>query len=252
MQGLTEFLPVSSSGHLVFVQTVLQLETSRLVFFDVMLHVGTLLAVLVFFRGDLFKIVEGVGRALKGNHWNDGARLLFWILVATLPTGLMGLLLKDWFESLFSRPKVVGAMLLVTGLVLWLTRFRKREGRSVEKMGWVDAILIGVAQGIAIIPGISRSGATISAGLFCGLDRELSGKFSFLLSIPAIAGATLLEARKIESVPEGWLTLMGLLAAFWVGFFSLKVLMKIIQRGKIYHFSYYCGAIGILMIFLIR
>ena len=157
---------------------------------------------------------------------------------------------KDWFESLFSKPKVVGMMLLITGLVLWLTRWTKREGRPIEKMNWMDSIIIGIAQGIAIIPGISRSGATISTGLFCGLDRELSGKFSFLLSIPAILGATLLESQKIGAGPQVQTGLLGMTVAFGVGLFSLTLLIKIIKMGKIFNFSYYCCGMGILMIIL--
>jgi undecaprenyl-diphosphatase len=162
----------------------------------------------------------------------------------------MGILFKDWFESFFSKPKLVGGMLLITGLVLWLTRFVKKEGKPLKRMEWIDAILIGIAQGVAIIPGISRSGATISMGLFCGLDRELSGKFSFLLSIPAILGATLLEYKKLD-ITQGFGTiLVGTAVAFGVGILALTFLMKIIKMGKIFNFSYYCCGMGILMIIL--
>ena len=250
VQGLTEFLPVSSSGHLVFLQSLLGMEEPQL-FFDVMLHLGTLLAVVVYFRSDIYKIIKGIGSLLKGSkQGQEGTRLLLWIIVATIPTGLMGILFKDWFESLFSKPKVVGMMLLITGLVLFLTRWAKKEGRTIEKMNWMDSIIIGIAQGIAIIPGISRSGATISTGLFCGLDRELSGKFSFLLSIPAILGATFLESQKIGSSLEVQIGLLGMAVAFLVGIFSLTLLIKIIKMGKIFNFSYYCCGMGILMIIL--
>ena len=218
-------------------------------FFDVMLHLGTLLAVVVYFRTDIWKIVQGVGMTLRGKEGgHQGARLLLWIILATIPTGLMGILLRDWFESLFSKPKVVGVMLLITGLVLWLTRWAKKEGRNMEKMGWIDSALIGIAQGVAIIPGISRSGTTISTGLFCGLDRELSGKFSFLLSIPAILGATFLEFRKIGPVTEVWTSFVGMIIAFFVGLFSLTFLMRMIRFGRVGNFSYYCWGMGILMI----
>jgi undecaprenyl-diphosphatase len=220
-------------------------------FFDVMLHLGTLLAVVVYFRSDIWKIVQGIGTMLKGKReGRPHANLFLWIIVATIPTGLMGILLKDWFESLFSKPKVVGMMLLVTGLVLWLTRWAKKERRDIEKMGWMDSVLIGIAQGVAIIPGISRSGATISTGLFCGLDRELSGRFSFLLSVPAILGATFLESRKIGSGIEVQTGLLGMMVAFFVGLFSLTLLIRIIKMGKISNFSYYCWGMGILMILL--
>ncbi|MDP2972600.1 MAG: undecaprenyl-diphosphate phosphatase, partial [Deltaproteobacteria bacterium] len=222
-------------------------------FFDVMLHFGTLLAVMVYFRRDISGIIRGIGSMLTEKRKNEeGIKFFFWILVATIPTGLMGLLFKDWFESLFSKPNMVGGMLLITGSILYLTRWVKREDRSLEKMKWIDAILIGIAQGIAIIPGISRSGATISMGLFCGLNRELAGRFSFLLSIPAILGATFLELMKINltQAQELWITLLGTSVSFGAGLLSLTFLMKIIRRGKIANFSYYCWAVGLVMILL--
>jgi undecaprenyl-diphosphatase len=249
VQGLTEFIPVSSSGHLVFFQSLFGLKESQ-VFFDVMLHVGTLLAVVVYLRKDIWKMVQGTREMIRNKEINPSARLFLWIILATIPTGLMGVFLKGWFESLFSMPKVVGIMLLITGAFLWLTRMAKKEGRSVESMTWIDSILIGIAQGIAIIPGISRSGATISAGLFRGLDRELSGKFSFLLSIPAILGATVLHLREIGTQEEIGLSLLGMAVAFIVGLVSLMLLMKIIRQGKISSFSYYCWAMGLIMILL--
>jgi len=205
--------------------------------------------VVVFFRTDIWKIAQELGAILKKRHKNSPqVKLFLLMIIATIPTGLMGLLLKDWFESFFSKPKVVGGMLLITGLVLWLTRWTKKEGRSLGQMQWIDAILIGIAQGVAIIPGISRSGATISTGLFLGLDRELSGKFSFLLSIPAILGATFLEFRKMDTGQELWTTLIGTIIAFGIGILSLFFLMKIIKVGKIFNFSYYCWSLGIIMV----
>ena len=157
VQGITEFLPISSSGHLVFFQSFLALREPP-VFFDVMLHVGTLLAVLVYFWADILNIVRGIGTTLKRRKGDqDGAKLFLWIIVGTIPTGLIGFLFRDWFETLFLKPRLVGAMLLITGLVLWLTRWTKKEGRGIKKMGWRDSILIGIAQGMAILPGISRS-----------------------------------------------------------------------------------------------
>ena len=214
-----------------------------------MLHVGTLLAVLVYFWADILDIARGIGTTLKKQKGNqDGATLFLWIIVGTIPTGLIGFLFRDWFETLFLKPRLVGVMLLITGLVLWLTRWTKKEGREITKMGWRDSILIGIAQGMAIIPGISRSGSTISTGLFCGLNRELSGKFSFLLSIPAILGATLLEFKKIDAVQELWVILIGTAFAFGVGILSLNILIKINKIGKLSNFSYYCWIIGIIII----
>ena len=216
-----------------------------------MLHLGTLFAVVVYFRTDIWEIVQGLGATLTGKGGNlPGRRLFLWIILATVPTGLIGFIFKDWFETLFSKPKLVGGMLLVTGLVLWLTRFTKKEGRHIGKMGWIDSTLIGIAQGMAIIPGISRSGATISTGLFCGLDRGLSAKFSFLLSVPAILGATLLELKKIDFTQEFWTILIGTIVAFGVGLLSLTFLIKINKIGKISNFSYYCWIIGIAIIII--
>ncbi len=221
------------------------------IFFDVMLHIGTLLAVIVYFWKDILEILQGIRTTLgQKRREQPGTRFLFWIIVASVPTGLMGLLFKDWFESFFSDPKIVGGMLLVTGFFLWLTRWIKREGRKIMKMGWLDSVLIGIAQGIAIIPGISRSGATISTGLFRGLDRDLSARFSFLLSIPAILGATVLEFKRIGSVQELGITLVGTLAAFGMGILSLAFLIRINRIGKISNFSYYCWIIGLAIIIL--
>jgi undecaprenyl-diphosphatase len=251
VQGITEFLPISSSGHLVFFQSLFGLKEPP-IFFDVMLHLGTLLAVVVYFWADILEILQGVGATLRRKEGGkQGTYFLLWIIVATIPTGLIGLLFKDWFESFFSQPKLVGGMLLITGFFLWLTRWTKKEGRKIMTMGWMDSILIGIAQGIAIIPGISRSGATISTGVFCGLDRELSGKFSFLLSIPAILGATVLEFRKIDSFEDFSTILLGTVIAFGVGILSLTALMKINKIGKISSFSYYCWIIGIGIIIFI-
>jgi len=248
VQGLTEFLPVSSSGHLVFFQSLFGIEEPP-VFFDVMLHLGTLLAVVIYFWTDIWKIAQGIGTISKREKkGKPEVKLFLWIVLATIPTGLMGILLKDWFESLFSKPQWVGGMLLITGSVLWLTRWVNKEGRPLEQMRWFDSIIIGIAQGIAIIPGISRAGSTISTGLFLGLDRELSGKFSFLLSIPAILGATLLEFRKTNVGQELWATLIGTAIAFGVGILSLTFLMKIIRVGKLFGFSYYCWGFGVIMI----
>jgi undecaprenyl-diphosphatase len=166
IQGLTEFLPISSSGHLVFFQSLFGMEEPQL-FFDIMLHLGTLLAVVIFFRKDIWKIIKGLASLLKRGKENlEEVKLFYWIILASIPTGFMGILFKDWFESLFSKPRLVGGMLLITGFILWFTRWAQRNGKPLQRMGWYDAILIGIAQGIAIIPGISRSGATSPPDFF--------------------------------------------------------------------------------------
>lgn len=248
VQGLTEFLPISSSGHLVFFQSLFGIVEPP-VFFDVMLHLGTLLAVVIYFWTDIWKMGQGIGATVKREEGGQPyLTFLFWIILATLPTALIGLTFRDWFESLFLKPKVVGGMFFATGLLLWLTRWAKKEGRSLEQMRWVDSILIGMAQGLAIIPGISRSGATLSTGLFLGLDRELAAKFSFLLSIPSIFGAALLEFRKVDAAFGFWTVISGTSAAFGIGVLSLTFLMKMIKMGKLSGFSYYCWVLGTIMI----
>lgn len=248
VQGLTEFLPVSSSAHLVFFQSLFRLEESQ-IFFDVMLHVGTLFAVLIYFRRDVEAIGRGLLEGLRGRGWDrPETRLFLWIVVASVPTGLMGLLFKKGFESLFARPGVAGAMLLVTGVILALTRTIKGRGVGIEKLRVRKALLIGLAQGLAIIPGISRSGATLSASLFCGLERELAGRFSFLLSVPAILGATLLEFRKLQTAGALQATALGAVAAFVMGLLALKILMGVVKKGRLSAFSWYCWAMGIVML----
>lgn len=249
LQGLTEFIPVSSSGHLVFFQSVLGLKEAPL-FFDVMLHFGTLMAVVVCFRRDLATLVMEASRNLrKGEREGPETRFLLWIVLGTMPTGLMGILLKDWFESFFARPRAVGAMLALTGILLWLTRWKKGERRAIDKMAWWDAVLIGLAQGLAILPGVSRSGATISVALYLGLDRELAGKFSFLLSIPAVLGATLLEVPKMGVVvPDPSSVVIGAGCAFGVGYVALKFLMTMVKLGKVDYFAYYCWFAAMVMV----
>jgi undecaprenyl-diphosphatase len=216
-----------------------------------MFHSGTLFAVLIYFWKDIWMIVKGMGAVLrKKEEGREGAKLFLLIVIASIPTSLIGFFFKDWFESLFFRPRLVGVMLLVTGGFLALTRWMDKKGRPFTRMGWIDAFVIGIAQGVAIIPGISRSGATISTGLFLGLNQELSGRFSFLLSIPAIVGATFIELRTIGLGEEIWASLAGAAAAFVVGILSLSFLMRVIKEGKISNFSYYCWMVGILIIIL--
>jgi undecaprenyl-diphosphatase len=243
-------LPISSSGHLVFFQSLLGLNETPL-FFNVMFHSGTLLAVVVYFRNDLWIIMKGLVAAMKGEkEGREGAKLFLLIVIASIPTGLIGIFFKDWFESLFSRPSLVGVMLLITGGILALTHWMNKEGRPFARMRWMDAFLIGIVQGLAIIPGISRSGATISTGLFLGLSRELSGRFSFLLSIPAIVGATFIEFQTMGQGEEVWISLAGAAAAFVVGMVSLSFLMSVLKTGKLSNFSYYCWMVGALVIIL--
>ena len=255
IQGLTEFLPVSSSGHLVLFQNLFGLNEPE-IFFDISLHVGTLVAVCVFFFKDLREIATtlfsvSTWSAKEGSLWKRLCRkpeikLFCLILVGTLPTGFMGLLFRPIAANAFSSILVVGIMLIITGMLLWLTRGLKRGRRNVAQLTIMDALFIGTIQGLAILPGISRSGATISMGLFRGIDRETAARYSFLLSIPAILGAMAMELG--EAVASGFppmrVVLLGTFMAAVVGYGSLKILVHLVKKGDLHAFAPYCWLLG--------
>lgn len=244
VQGLTEFLPISSSGHLVLAQQMLGLTEPEMMF-DVAVHVGTLAAVFVVFWGDLFSILRGL--FVYGDDQARRGRLLLWlVIVGSLPTALIGWYFKDFFEQMFSSVLTVGLALILTGWLLMATAMVSRRGREIEQMGAGRAFLVGVVQGCAITPGISRSGSTISAALLLGIDRRLAAHYSFVLSIPAILGALALQVHKLGPPSGAQLTplLVGALAAAVSGFVALKVLLKIVQAGRLHWFAPYCFAVG--------
>ena len=258
IQGLTEFLPVSSSGHLVLFQHLFGFQNPE-VFFDICLHAGTLIATILVFSREIGSILKtlfcipALSRSAGGINslfeTNEDVRLTALILAGTIPTGILGLLFHDIADRLFSSLPLVGMMMLVTGALLWITRRTATSGRKVPGVGLKDALLVGLVQGIAIIPGISRSGSTISAALLLGIDREVAGRYSFLLSIPAIMGAIVLEfgSGMFENCGASPAALIGgTLAAALIGYLALKVLLRIIKHGRFYMFSPYCWAVGIL------
>jgi len=258
IQGLTEFLPVSSSGHLVLMQNILGMKEPALLF-DTALHAGTLLAVFIYFRTDLKRMFkegsqfvldlfrrEATWGSLGENHYHY-AGLVLWTIAGTIPTGLIGILFKDELELLFGSVPVVSVMLLVTGGFLFATRWIPERYSKKINIGLLIALAIGIAQGFAIIPGISRSGATIVCGLFFGLAREQAARFSFLLSIPAILGAVVLQmdAEGMGKV-GGAALLTGFAAAAIVGLLALKLLVNLVRRGRLSYFAPYCWAIGLI------
>ncbi|MDP8256561.1 MAG: undecaprenyl-diphosphate phosphatase [Candidatus Alcyoniella australis] len=244
VQGLTEFLPVSSSGHLVIGQRLLGLEPDLL--FDVLVHFGTLLAVLVVFRRDIYQIIIDSLRFIRRPRGalTNGSRMALMIVIASVPTALIGLAFKDWFESLFQRPALVSITLALTGVLLLATRWSAHPSRDLSRMTIWIALLIGTAQALAIIPGISRSGATIAAGLFLGLERELAGRFAFLIAIPAILGAVALQGSSIDltGLDTSYVLalFLGVAASFISGLIALYALIGIVRRGKLYLFAAYC------------
>ena len=263
LQGLTEFLPISSSGHLVLAQTFLGLK-EPLVFFDVMLHVGTLAAVLVVYREAIGKLaIGGVSTLVDTQLWrqpsstlNTSPELKFisLILLGSIPTGIIAVLFKTELESFFDEVQLVSVMLILTGVILQLPRLRKYDDPEGKLKTW-HAPLIGIAQGCAITPGISRSGTTISLALFLGIPAKTAAEYSFLLSIPAILGAVALKIRDVgDTTIPLHIVGAGMLAAFIVGYIALRLLLVVLNRGKFSLFSYYCIALGLtsLLIALIQ
>ena len=261
IQGVTEFLPVSSSGHLVILQGLFGVEEPKL-FFNVMLHVGTLIAIIMVFWRDILEIPKGIFAALRGNPgmgafstalWRcPQGRLVILIVVGSIPAALMGLVFEETLCSLFASPLFAGFMLMATGTVLWFTRRGPSGSKGIDEMGVIDALIVGLGQAFALIPGISRSGITISCGLLRGMEREWSGKFSFLLAIPAIVGALILEFKMPSEIAQEELfsILAGTVAAIAVGYVSLRTLMHVVKRGNLALFSYYCWGAGAMTIFL--
>jgi len=250
VQGLTEFIPVSSSGHLVLLEHFLGFKKVG-IFFEVLLHFSTVVAILVVFSRRVGKIIKAVFTSrirMKGGHWivsDKNLELFFYLLWASIPAAIVGIFLKSKIEKLFSSPVLVSVMLLLTGVVLFSTRFIKIK--KFRKHNAVSSTLIGIAQAFAIIPGISRSGATISAGLWGSISREDSAEFSFILVIPAILGAMVIETKEAAvSIQEGLIGiyLAGAIAAFIFGLISLIVLLKIVKKGKLHFFAYYCWLVG--------
>lgn len=260
LQGLTEFLPISSSGHLVLAQQFLGLK-EPLVFFDVMLHVGTLAAVLVVYREAIGKLaIGGVSTLANTQFWrkpNAGfnasieLKFIWLILLGSIPTGVIAVLFKTELESFFDEVGLVSIMLILTGVILQLPRLRKEgTGSSDASTGSLKtwhAPLIGIAQGCAITPGISRSGTTISVALFLGIPAKTAAEYSFLLSIPAILGAVALKIRDVgDTTIPLYIVGAGMLAAFIVGYIALRLLLVVLNRGKFSLFSYYCIALGLV------
>lgn len=244
VQGLTEFLPISSSGHLVVAEAAVGLTTPG-VLVEVAVHVATLLAVVLVYRQRLGALAVG---ALAGER---GAwRYLGLLVVGSVPAAVVGLLFTDWFERAFDSLLIVGADFLVTGLILWSTRGVRGGGRR-DLPAPTGAVGIGVAQALAIMPGISRSGATIAAGLWHGVDPVRAAEFSFLLAVPAIAGAALLQIPDLSTdvaLIGGGPLLVSFLAALVSGVVAIRFLVVLLKRGAFHRFAPYCWALGVVTI----
>jgi len=243
VQGLTEWLPVSSSGHLVITQTVFGLNPPLI--FDVMLHVGTLIVVLTVFRKDIVDIIKAV---IKRDFETEEGKLALFIVVGSVPIAIIGFVFYDFFKSLFSNLLAVGIAIIITGSVIFFSE--KRIGN--RKMGILDSLLIGLAQAVTIIPGISRSGITVATGLLRKIDKTKAFRYSFLLSVPAVIGATVMESRDLVLGNMDMAPLfLGATISMIVGYVSLKLLKKIVMNEKFHLFAYYCWTVGIAMILFI-
>jgi len=277
LQGLTEFLPVSSSGHLVLMQYFMGMKEPQL-FLDIMVHVGTLGAICLVYYKIIWKITKGCvrtlcslrsptlrfaqGQALSSygdrkfyrsplQEFSKNAELRFvwFIILGNIPAGIIGVLLKDSIESAFASPTIVACMLIVTGLLLQLSRVAKKNPNPRQALNSWDAIRIGIAQAVAIMPGISRSGSTISIGLATGVSPQTAAQYSFLLSIPAILGALILDLKDVHEVALAPISIIvGTLTAFIAGYIVLRGLLATLNRGRFVVFSYYCFGLGSIVL----
>ncbi len=254
IQGATEFLPISSDGHLVLVPTVFGLTPPDLVLIG-LVHAGTLLAILSYFWRDLIAIARDVlaGLAQRQPLATPNARLGYFMLLGSIPAGIVGLLALDFFEAQFGSPTVAAAGLLVTAAFLVIGERLKSGTKSLDRLTWLDALIIGSFQVLALFPGISRSGTTIAAGLGRGLDRPTAARFSFLVGLPAIAGAGLLSIIDIFSA-QGSLPMGHYAAAFVaaavVGYGCIAFLLNWLKRHTLYPFAIYCAVAGLLYLLL--
>lgn len=260
VQGLSEFLPISSSAHLVFTSNFYKVmknipivqSSNEEVFFDIMVHLGTLIAVLIFFRKDIVRILKAMRHALKNKDWSDReAKLGLYIIAGTIITIALALPINEIAEKLVYKPTIVGGLLFITGFALLYSEYKsKKIEEKTDNVNLKTSVLIGLAQGLAALPGFSRSGWTIATGLFCGLDRITAARYSFLLSIPIILGASmvypLVKIDIHEAIGYNWTAiLVGTIVSGITGYLCIKYFMKFISKFSLAIFGYYCIIAGI-------
>jgi undecaprenyl-diphosphatase len=246
VQGLTEFLPISSSGHLAIFQKIFNLKESP-IFFDTIVHLGTLLAVIFYLRKEIVYI-------LKTIREKETIKFIFLIIIATIPAVFAGLFLEDKIESIFSSMTLIGICFLITSIILFSTKFLAKYEKSEKELKWYEALFVGIFQAFAILPGISRSGSTMAASIFVGLKKEDAFRFSFLLSIPVISGAFILQFTKQDFILFGnnfLPNLLGFIVAIIFGLLSLKIIEKVLIRGKLHYFAIYTFVLGVLILILL-
>lgn len=253
LQGITEFLPISSSGHLALGKYLLGGELEGGITFEVVVHFGTLCSILVYYRDALAKLLKsGLAFVIRPREMSDDpqVKLIGLIIISMIPAMIVGFTLEDKVEEIFMNPLLVSGMLILTGIILFLTRFaHPGEEEKEGEIGWKKSILIGLAQSFAMIPGISRSGSTISTALYLGISREKAANFSFLMVIPVIGGAMLLKVIELMEVgvsnAQAGSLIVGFITAFISGYYALKYLIIILMKKGFHYFAWYCWAAGI-------
>lgn len=260
VQGLSEFLPISSSAHLVFTSNFYKVfknipiseQSTQEVFLDIMLHLGTLIAVLIYFRKDVWEICKALFLAVKAKNFSSvEAKLGLYIIAGTFVTIILALPFNEVANHLVFHPALVGGLLIITGGVLFFSEYlSEKKGETSDKVNLKQALLIGLAQGIAVLPGFSRSGWTMATGLFTGLDRKTAARYSFLLSIPIILGASmvypLVKIDAKEALTYNWSAIItGTIVSGLVGYLCIKYFMKFIARFSLNIFGYYCVLMGL-------
>ena len=260
VQGLADFLPISSSGHLALLENFFGIKESDMLFLTVMLHFGTLIAVFIVFWKDIWELLQELVLTIKDLCTGKGLRLNerpvrklgVMIIVACIPTAIIGVLFGDIFEGLYSKPIAIAIMLICTAILLILAETYGGGDRNITNLNFRNSIFVGLVQGIAIIPGISRSGSTLFASLLCKLDREFAVKFVFLISIPTILGSLILELpdgiKAGVSGSEWGPVIVGVLVAFLSGLFAIKVMLKVVTNRKLKYFSYYLFVVAAAVI----
>ena len=255
IQGLTEFLPVSSTAHLTVIPQLLHWQDPGLSF-DVALHLGTLAAVLIYFFRDWVQVIlNGIGFSYRGAHPDENSRTLLWLLVAgTIPAGLAGFKFEKYADEMWRTPYVIGAAMIILGILMWVADRVSTEKNGLDKMTWTDALIVGFAQALAIVPGVSRSGVTITAGRFREFSREAAARFSFLLSTPIIAGAALKKGWDLHKtgLPADMRLpyLVGIVISGIVGLIVIAFFINYLRRHSLSVFVWYRIVFGIIVVAL--
>jgi len=260
VQGLSEFLPISSSGHLALIPHLLGVETGLA--FDTVLHIGTLIAIFTFFWKDIVNLIkgfilsiidlsEGIDKFKEGLNTIPEKRFAWLIIIGTIPTGIIGILFKDAVETVLRGTIFIGFFLIVTGIILYYSERHSSGNITAKDMSFKKAAIVGICQGLAVLPGISRSGSTIASGLCLGLEREYAARYSFLLSVPAVIAAGVLQIKDISNIDASMTVLLaGFLSSVIFGYLAIKLLMKMIKGWSLDIFAYYCWIVGILTLVL--